>query len=362
MATAVEQQVNEAKVEEFVGKMVEDFSGAAVTYQCVVGDKLGLFKALADRGPATPADLADRAGIDERYALEWLSCLTAAGYLSYQGENGNGRYSIPPEHVPALAHEGGPVFMCGGYQSLLGMMQPMDRLLEAFRSGGGIAQDEYPEDAYTGMRRFTGGWHENLLLQEWIPSLPEVQAKLEAGCDYADVGCGAGAALVKLAQAFPNSRFVGYDAFEGQLELAREEIERAGVSDRVRFELLDVATGLPEKFDVISTYDVVHDSADPAGLVKAIRNGLKEDGVYLCLEINCADDRADNVGPLAALFYGFSISYCMTTSLAQGGAGLGTCGCPEAKMRELAEGAGFGSVERAPITENPFNVLYALRP
>jgi SAM-dependent methyltransferase len=235
-----------------------------------------------------------------------------------------------------------------------------DQVAERFRSGGGVAQDAYAPAFWEGLERFTNGWFENFLLQEWIPSMPAVKEKLTRGCLYADVGTGAGLAILKLADAFPNSKFVGYDISEAQIERARKNVEAAGLGDRVRIELKDVCEGLDEKFDVISTYDVIHDAVDPQGLLTAIRQSLKDDGIYICLDINCADDPADNEGPVAAMFYGFSMLYCMTTSLAHDGEGLGTCGLPESKLRELCEKAGFSGVRRVEM-ENPFNNLYEVK-
>lgn len=359
MATIEALPLDEAKLEAFMGKVIGDVSGTMVTLFCSIGDRLGLFRTLAAEGPATAAELAGRAGIDERYATEWLRGLTAAGYL--ERESDSGRYVLPAEHAPALAHEGGPMFVGGCYEMLPGMARTFDGLVDAFRAGGGVPQQAYDRSIWEGMQRFTDTWFENHLLQEWLPAVPHLQAKLEAGTVLADVGCGAGRAILKLAEAFPNSSFVGYDAFEGQLERAHEHAKAAGFGDRVRFELLDVSQGLPDTYEIVTTFDVIHDAVDPEGLVRAIHAGTKPDGSYLMLEINCADRHEDNVGPLAAMFYGISVFYCMTTSLANGGAGLGTCGMPEAKVRELCTGAGFGSVERLPI-ENPFNAIYEARP
>ena len=349
--------IDEAKAEEFVGKVIGDFAGAMTTILTLIGDQLGLFKELAANGAADSHQLAQRAGIDERYAREWLHGLHAAGYLTRE----NGGFALPPEHQLAFAQEGGPMFLCGGYEEFYGVLAVVPQLIESFKTGGGVAQDQYPQQFWRGLGRFTAGWHENHLVQEWIPAVPDVHAKLQQGARYADVGCGQGLALVRLAQAFPNSTFVGYDVFEGSLAGAAELAEREGVSDRVSFEVRDVAEGLDEKFDVISTFDVVHDAVDPVGLLKGIRSGLADDGHYLLLDINCADDPVDNQGPLAALFYGFSVTYCMTTSLADGGVGLGTCGLPPAKAKELTTEAGFSSCDKLPL-ENPFNNLYDVRP
>lgn len=350
--------IDETKLEEFAERAVGDFSGMMTVALCHVGDRLGLFQDLHQNGPVTAAELAARSGVNERYAAEWLRGLAAPGYLDY--DEATGRYALSPEHAMVLAVEGSPAFLGGGYQMFSGLFEPLGRIVQAFRDGGGVGQEAYGAEFWEGMERFTNGWFENFLLQEWIPSMPDVEAKLTAGCDYADIGCGSSRALLKLARAFPASRFAGYDLFPTQVERARANVEAAGLADRVRVEVADAGDGLPERYDVISTYDVVHDAVDPLGLLEGIRKSLKEDGIYICLDINCADRHEENEGPLAAMFYGFSVFYCMTTSLAHGGAGLGTCGLPEAKARELCAQAGFSQVRRVPM-ENPFNNLYEAR-
>jgi SAM-dependent methyltransferase len=358
MATAIQQQQPDLEaVEEFAGRALTDVAGTMATLFCVVGDRLGLFAAL-DRGPATAAELATRAGVDERYALEWLRGLTAAGYVE---QNARGRYLLPAAHAPVLAREGGVAFLGGGYHELGGMLPTLERVVEAFRGGGGVPQAAYPDAAYAGMARFTAPWVDHGLLESWLPLLPELRDRLETGIGWADVGCGAGHAVIRLAQEFPRSTFAGFDAFPGQVERARAAARDAGVADRVRFEIADASNGLPGHWDVVSTLDVVHDAVDPAALLAGIRRSLADDGTYLMLEINCADDHADNHGPLATVMYGFSLLYCMTTSLAHGGAGLGTCGCPPSVVERLAHGAGFRSVREVPI-DNPINRLYELRP
>lgn len=349
---------NVEATEEFMGAVLGDFAGFTTTLMNAIGERYGLFKALAE-APATSAELAERTGTNERYVREWLRALTAAEYLRYDREEG--RYALPAEHAPVLAEEGGPFFFGGGLQMSFGFLPAVEPVAEAFRSGGGASQSTYGPDLWAGMERFTAGWFDNLLLQDWIPAVPEVRAKLEHGGRVADVGCGAGDALIKLAREFPASRFVGYDIFEGQLDLARRNVAEAGLDDLIELRLADVAAGLPEPYDVITTFDVVHDAANPLGLVRGIREGLADDGSYLMLEMKSADDPADNVGTIPKFMYGASVFYCMTTSLADGGAGLGTCGMPEARVREIGAEAGFGEVRVAPITENPFNVLYELR-
>ena len=236
-----------------------------------------------------------------------------------------------------------------------------DQVVSAFRNGGGVSQSQYSDMMWDGLERFTSTWFENLLLQQWIPAMPDVKAHLERGCDVADVGCGRGRGLIKLAQAFSRSRYIGYDNFGPTVARATANAREAGVSDRVGFEELDVAKGLPAEFDVITTFDVVHDAVDPLQLLQSIRRSLRPGGVYVCLDINCSDKLEENAHPLGAMFHGVSVFYCMTTSLANNGAGLGTLGFHEAKVRELCDEAGFSSVRRVPL-ENPFNNLYEAKP
>ena len=350
--------LDEARVEAFVGTVLTNFGAAFTGILTGIGDKLGLFKDLAANGPATSVELAGRSEINERYAREWLAQMHAVGYLEY--DPATERYTLPAEHVPALAQEGGPVFFGGTHQMLLGLGGALEPLVEAFRHGGGVQQSAYGADWWDGMARFTSAWFENLLLQEWIPAMPDVAAKLEAGCRMADVGCGTGLGLVRLAQAYPASTFVGYDLFDPWLDRARALAKEHGVEDRIRWEQRDCASGLPEQFDVISTFDVVHDAIDPKGLLRAIRQALPDDGIYICLDVNASDHVEENAGPLGTTFYGFSVLYCMTTSLAHGGAGLGTCGFHEGRVNEYCTEAGFSSVRKLPL-ENPFNNIYEIR-
>lgn len=345
-------------VQAFAGRAVGDLAATMTSLFCMIGDKLGLFAALRDGGPATPAELAERCAIRERYAAEWLRGMAASGYVTRAG---NGRFSLPAGHAALLADEGGATFLGGVCQEVAGMLPTLGRVVESFREGGGVPQSAFHADTYEGMSRFTRAWFDHRLLGEWLPMMPDVRERLEAGARWADVGCGAGLAVIRLAQAFPASTFVGYDAFEPQIQRARDAAAHADVADRVRFEVADAVQGLAETFDVISSFDVVHDAVDPAALLGGIRGALADDGHYVLLEINCADDADANDGPVATLLYGFSVMYCMTTSLAHGGAGLGTCGCPPAVIDALGHDAGFGSVCELPI-DDPFNRLYVLRP
>jgi len=350
--------VDRAKTDVFLGKVLSDTSGLTTTIMAIIGDRLGLFTHLA-KSPATSAQLATRADINERYAREWLGAMASAGYVEY--EPASGRFTLPTEHLPVLAQESGPVYVGGMHQMLAGMIGPLDQLIQTFKHGGGVPQSAYDHNMWEGLDRHTARWYENLLIPVWVPAMPDVKAKLEQGALVADVGCGRGRALIKLALVYPRSRYVGYDMFEPTIALANGYAQAAGVADRVRFECCDVSTGLPEQYDVITTFDVIHDAIDPRGLLRTIHQGLRSDGRYVCLDINCAERLEGNVGARGSLFYGLSVLYCMTTSLSGHGEGLGTVGLPEGKLRELSLEAGFSSVRRVPL-ENPFNNLYELQP
>lgn len=342
----------------FTGKVLTDTAAAAAVVLAALGDRLGLFADLAEHGPATSAELAAHTGTDERYVREWAAGLVAAGYL--ERDTPTNRYLLPAAHVPTLATESGPAFFGGVHQELVGALQGYHHIAESFRRGGGLAPDALHADVWTGTERFTAGWHEHLLVQQWLPLMPEVQRRLRAGARVADVGCGAGHGPIRLAQEFPDCTVVGIDVHAPTIERARRAAAEAGVADRVEFLVADAAAGLPGRFDVVTTFDVVHDAVDPEGLLRAIHDGLVPGGVHVCLDINCSDRAEDNVGPIATLLYGFSVLYCMTTSLAHGGAGLGTLGLPPSVLRELAARAGFAEVRQVPM-ENPFNNLYELR-
>ena len=354
-ATAVDYK----RVRQFAGKVMGDLAGGSASALAIIGDRLGLFRALDEGGPASSAELAARAGVAERYVREWLYGLHAAGYLELDRERRS--FSLPAEHAEVLAREGAPFFLVGSAQVWRGGLAVLDRLTEAFRSGGGVPQAAYPDDMTEALRRNSAPWFEHQLLQQWIPAVDGLRAKLEAGVRCADVGCGAGHAVIKLARQFPRSTFVGYDAFEGAIDQARRAAQHEQLGERVRFELIDAASGIPERYDVISTFDVVHDVVDPPSLLRAIKHGLEPDGTYLMLEWRCADDPAENVGPFYTALYGTSLMYCMTTSLAHGGAGLGICGCPPAKVRQLCAEASFTSVREVPI-DSPFHILYEIKP
>jgi SAM-dependent methyltransferase len=348
---------DQGRADAFVGKVLGDTVGLATTAMASIGDRLGLFKDLARNGPSTSAELAGRTGTQERYVREWLGAMANAGYLEY--DPSGGRYTLPPEHAPVLAQETGPVFFGGVHEEFVGLLGSFEKLLGHIRAGGGLQLDDYPPSMYEGIDRFTAGWFENLLIPVWLPLVPHVLRKLEGGARVADVGCGRGRALVKLARAFPESRFVGYELHGPNVDVAIDNVRAAGLSDRITIRHADASEGLSGRYDVITTFDVVHDAVDPRGMLRSIHEALQPEGSYLCLEINCSDRPEQNQGPIGALLQSCSVLLCLTLSLSGDGEGLGTLGLHEPKLRELASEAGFSSVQRIPM-DNPFNNLYEL--
>jgi SAM-dependent methyltransferase len=345
-------------VEEFAERIVADAAATTTTALATIGDRLGLWRALADGEPATAAGLAARTGTVERYTQEWCAAMAAAGYLRYEPDTR--RFALPLEHAAVLADERQPTFLGGLQQLTRGMLGALEGVEAAFRDGGGVPIRDYDNNFWSGLERVNGIAFDHLLAQEWIPAVPGLERKLREGAVVADVGCGTGRALIRLAQAFPNSRFHGFDLHGPAVERATAAAHEAGVADRVSFRRLDATDGLPARYDAITTFDVLHDSRDPRRLVEAIRRALAPDGVYLILEIHCHERLEGETGPIGALLYGYSLLHCMTTSLAVGGAGLGTCGLPEQRLRQVCLEAGFASLRH--LAESPFDRLYEVRP
>jgi SAM-dependent methyltransferase len=351
--------INRTKQDAFVNKVLGDTSATMTTLLASIGDRLGLFKDLAANGPGTTTEIAGRTGTNERYIREWLGAMTAAGYTEYDAPTV--RFSLPAEHAAALATESGPFFFGGFYQMIPALVAVFEQVTEAFRQGGGVRQANYPSALWDGLERFSAGWFNNLLLQQWIPAMPAVQSKLQRGARVADVGCGRGRALIKLAQTFPACRYFGFDIYAPAIDEATDRAKAAGVQDLVTFQQVDISNGLPGEYDVITTFDVVHDAVDPLGLLRAVRRALVSDGVYVCLDTNCSEKLEENIGPVGSMLLSFSVLYCMTTSLAWGGAGLGALGFHERKVQEMCSEAGFHTVRKVPL-DNPFNNLYEILP
>jgi SAM-dependent methyltransferase len=355
MATTT--QLDEQKLEAFVERVVLDVGTAMRGGLLYIGDRLDLFSALAEAGPVTAAQLAAKTGLSERYLREWLGSLTTAEYLEHDAEADT--YFLPPEHALPLGNEEFPYFAGGFLQMIVPAVTVAPRVAEAFRTGKGVTQDQYLPDMYEAIERATAPWYKHHLVPTWLPALDGVVEKLEGGGVACDVGCGGGLAAITIAKAFPAAQVHGYDVHPGSIENARANAKAAGVADRVTFEVRDGAE-LPEgQFDLVTTFDVVHDSVDPIGLISSIRRSLRPDGTFLMLEMNASEDVEENRNPLGRLLYSVSTLYCMTTSLAHDGAGIGAC-MGEPKARELAFAAGYEHFRKLPI-DDPFSVLYELK-
>ncbi len=353
-----QKAIDWSKVKAFAGLMTNDLGAAmqgALTY---IGDRLGIFKALAGAGAVTPAELAARTGLNERYLREWLGAMTAARYIDY--DPASGRYSMPPEHALILADEESQFFMGGFMQMIVPEVSMAPKLLESFRTGRGLPQSEYPPEVFEAIERGSAPIYRHSLVRKWLPAMPAVEARLREGAVALDVGCGSGRAVIAMATAYPNSRFHGYDAHPGSVERARANAAAAGVGGRTHFEVVDCAKLPAAQFDLITCFDVIHDSVDPIGLMRSIRGALKPGGAFLMVEMNVSGKVEENVNPLGRLMYSASTLYCMTVSLAHNGAGIGAL-MGEERARALAAEAGFTSFTRLPV-KDAFSALYELRP
>lgn len=350
--------IDQAKLDEFMGRAVGDLGAAVSGVMVYLGDRLGLYKAMAGAGSLTPAALAERTGTDERYVREWLDNQAAGGYVTYDPATRS--YELPPEQALALADEDSPAFLPGGFYGIASMWVDAETFVEAFRTGRGVGWHEHDPRLFVGTERFFRPGYKNFLVSDWIPALDGVQEKLERGAKVADVGCGHGASTVLMAQAFPSSTFVGYDYHEASVDTARKRAADAGVSDRVRFEVASAKDYPGTGFDLIAYFDCLHDMGDPLGAIVHARRALADDGTVMLVEPNAGDRPEDNHNPVGRAFYGFSTVICTMASKAQEvGLALGAQ-AGEARLRELFEQGGFRRWRRA--TETPFNIIVEARP
>ncbi len=346
------------KAKRIAQEVVGDAAAAMHAGLCYIGDRLGIFKAMMDSGALTVDQLAARTGLNPRYLREWLSAMAAARYVDY--DRGAQTFLLVPEYAAALADEDSPFFVASYFQMAQAVMAIAPRVAEAFSNGGGVAQAEYQPSLFEAFERNSGTRYKHKLLRKWLPLMPQVVAALEAGGMMADVGCGGGRAAIMIAQAFAKAQIVGLDVHRESVERARRLAAKSGLSDRVSFEVGDGSQLAGGKFDFISTFDVIHDAADPAALMGSIRRALRSDGTCLVQEINVSHELSENLSTLGKMAYSISTLYCLTTSLAHHGAGIGIA-MGEPKAREFAAGAGFSRFQRLPIKDDVV-VLFELRP
>lgn len=346
-----ETQINEAALHNLVGKMVGDLGAVVSGALVVLGDRLGLYRALAEVGPADSAKLAEHTGLDERYLREWLANQAASGYINYEVESGC--FSMSPEQKAVFADPDSPVAMTGGFYAASSVYHDEPKVAEAFRTGGGLAWQDHHDCLFCGTEKFFRPGYAASLVQKWIPALDGVQAKLEAGAQVADIGCGHGASTIIMAKAFPKSKFTGFDLHPGSIERAHQLAREAGLTN-VTFAIAS-AKEFPGRYDFVTIFDALHDMGDPVGAAAHVRESLNTDGTWMIVEPMAGNSLEENLNPVGRVYYGFSTMVCTPTSRSQEvGLALGAQ-AGESRLREVMEKAGFRQFRRA--TQTPFNLV-----
>ena len=357
MSTAPVPALDMNKLNAFIGQFVGDLGAAVHAGMVVIGEKLGLYKALA-AGPMTPGELAAKTRTDERYLREWLSSQAAGGYVTYDEKSK--KFSLSTEQAFALANEDSPAYIPGAFELALGSLAAVPRITESFRSGAGMGWHEHHEGVFHGCEKFFRPGYAANLVSSWIPSLDGVQAKLEAGAKVADVGCGKGASTLLMAKAYPKSQFIGFDYHDKSIEGARESAKRQGLADRVQFEVAAAAAYPGKDYDFVAVFDCLHDMGDPVGAAKHVRQSLSKDGTWMIVEPFAHDEMKDNLNPVGRVYYSFSTLLCTPCSRSQEVALCLGAQAGEARIREVVTKAGFTRFRRA--SETPFNIVYEARP
>jgi SAM-dependent methyltransferase len=349
--------VDTDKLMAFVFRAVDEVGAALNTALVVMGDRLGYYRVMAAHGPVTAARLAEASDTSEHYAREWLNAQAAGGYVTY--DPATRTYTLPPEQAVALTDETSPVYLPGFFQIAHGTVRGAPRIIEAARTGDGVGWHEHNDDVHTGCERFfRPGYHANLVA-EWLPALDGVVDRLRAGARVADVGCGHGASTILMASAFPASSFTGSDYHEASVATARLRADEAGVGDRVRFETAAATAFSGGPFDLVTTFDALHDMGDPIGAARHVHDTLADDGTWMIVEPAAGDSVEDNLNPVGRAYYGFSTLLCTPSSLAQDvGMALGTQAGP-ARIRDVVTTAGFTRFRLA--AQTPFNNVFAVR-
>ena len=350
--------MDEARLHQFVGQMLSDLGGAASVALVRIGDALGLYKTMHERGPMTCGELAAAAGVNERYLREWLSHQAASNYVAY--DPATQKFTLPEEQAMVFAIDDSPVNMLGAFGCMASFFENQPKVEPAFKTGDGVAWGDQASCLFCAVARFFRPGYHNHIVQNWLPALDGVVAKLERGAKVADVGCGHGVSTVLMARAFPNSEFIGYDFHPNSIEQARAHAREHGVTANTRFEV-GTAKQYPERdFDLVTFFDCLHDMGDPAGAAAHVRQSLKPDGTWMIVEPIASDRLEENLNPVGRIYYAASTMVCVPTSLAQEvGAALGAQ-AGETKLRGVIAAGGFGQIRRA--TETPFNMILEARP
>ena len=346
------------KLNAFMGQAVGDMGAAMHSVLIVLGDRLGLYKAMGDSLPVSPAELAKRTGTNERYVREWLNANAASGYMTYDAATG--KYTLPPEQAFALATENSPAFIPGIFHIVSACYHDAGKIEDAFRTGKGVGWHEHHHDLFHGTERFFRPGYIANLTTSWIPALDGVEAKLKAGAKVADIGCGLGASTILMAKTYPKSEFYGFDYHAGSIEMAKEAAKKEGVADRIKFEVAS-AKGYPGKdYDFVAFFDCLHDMGDPKGASAYVRSTLKPDGTWMIVEPYAEDATEGNHNPVGRVFYSASTMLCVPASMSQEvGAALGAQ-AGEGRIKGVVTEGGFTRFRRA--TQTPFNLIFEARP
>jgi SAM-dependent methyltransferase len=345
------------RLNAFVGRFVGDLGAAGHAGMVVIGEKLGLYKALAT-GPMTSVELAAKTKTDERYLREWLSSQAAGGYITYDEKNN--QFSLNEEQAFTMADEDSPAYLPGAFELAIGALAAVPRITESFRTGAGMGWNEHDEGVFHGCEKFFRSGYIANLLSSWIPSLDGIQKKLESGAKVADVGCGKGVSTLLMAKAFPNSQFVGFDYHDQSIQGAQESAKKQKLADNIDFKVASAKQFPGKDYDFITVFDCLHDMGDPVGAAQHILQSLKKDGSWMIVEPFAHDDLKDNLNPVGRVYYSFSTLLCTPCSRSQE---VGLClgaQAGEARMREVVNSAGFTRFRRA--AETPFNMVYEARP
>jgi SAM-dependent methyltransferase len=352
------QPVNEGKLHEFMMKAVGEMGAAMNAALILVGDKLGIYKAMAGSGPMASEEIAAKTKTHERYVREWLAAQSAGGFITYDATTK--RYTLPPEQALALADETSPVFLPGFFEIVSACIKDEPKVTEAFRTGKGLGWHEHDHCLFAGTERFFRPNYRAHLIGEWIPALGDVESKLKAGAKVADVGCGLGTSTILMAQAYPKSTFVGFDYHPASIQMAQEAAAKAGVSERVQFEVASATEYPGEGYQLVAFFDCLHDMGDPEGAARHVRKTLDPGGAWMIVEPFANDKLEDNLNPIGRVFYSASTMLCTPASLSQEvGLGLGAQ-AGEARLSKILKNAGFTRVRRA--AETPFNIVLEARP
>lgn len=357
MSTTELTQINEEKLNEVLHKAVIDAGATMQAGLVVIGDKLGLYKAMAGAGSMTTSDLAAKTGTVERYCREWLRANAASGYVNYDAAADT--YELTAEQAMLFADDDSPAFLAGGFQMAVASLLAVPHVQEAFKTGGGYGWHEHDDDVFHGVERIFRPSYLTYLSTEWIPALNGVEEKLAKGGKIADIGCGHGASTIVLAEKYPNAEVVGFDFHRESITEARKRAEAAGLSDRVRFSVEAAKDFNGAGYDLVTTFDCLHDMGDPAGASRHIRDMLADDGTWMIVEPFAADQVQDNLNPVGRLYYSVSTLVCTPSSLSQEVArGLGAQ-AGEKQIREVVSEGGFSQLKR--VAETPFNLVFEVR-